>query len=38
MGFQFDDCVVVYMADFIGTTKLFVDIQCLLVTVFLHKG
>ena len=29
MGFQFDDCVVVllvYMADFIGTTKLFVDI------------
>ncbi|KAM3702547.1 hypothetical protein ACB098_04G033800 [Castanea mollissima] len=38
MGFQFDDCVVEYMADFLGRRKLFDDIKCLLVTVFLHKG
>ncbi|GMY28097.1 pentatricopeptide repeat-containing protein At4g31850, chloroplastic-like isoform X1 [Fagus crenata] len=38
MGFQFDDCVIEYMADFLGRRKLFDDMKCLLVTVFLHKG
>ncbi|KAM5570042.1 hypothetical protein ABKV19_017184 [Rosa sericea] len=38
MHFQFDDCVVEYMADFLGRRKLFDDIKCLLLTVSLHKG
>ncbi|KAF5742725.1 hypothetical protein HS088_TW09G00783 [Tripterygium wilfordii] len=37
MGFQFDDCVIEYMADFLGRRKLFDDMKCLLVTVFSHK-
>ncbi|KAJ1443232.1 Tetratricopeptide-like helical domain superfamily [Sesbania bispinosa] len=38
MGFQFDDYVVEYMADFLGRRKLFDDIKCLLMTVSSHKG
>lgn len=38
MGFQFDDCVVEYMADFLGRRKLFDDMKCLLMTVMFHKG
>ncbi|KAK9932597.1 hypothetical protein M0R45_019827 [Rubus argutus] len=38
MRFQFDDCVVEYMADFLGRRKLFDDMKCLLLTVSLHKG
>lgn len=38
MGFQFDDCVVEYMADFLGRRKLFDDIKCLLLTVMSIKG
>lgn len=33
MGFQFDDSVVEYMADFLGRRKLFDDLKCFLVTV-----
>lgn len=38
MGFTFDDCVVEYMADFLGRRKLFDDMKCLLVTVFSYRG
>lgn len=38
MHFQFDDCVVEFMADFLGRRKLFDDIKHLLLTVSLHKG
>ncbi|XP_059456752.1 pentatricopeptide repeat-containing protein At3g06920-like [Corylus avellana] len=38
MGFQFDDCVVEYVADFLGRRKLFDDMKCLLATVFSYKG
>ncbi|KAM1404902.1 hypothetical protein ACFX2I_013344 [Malus domestica] len=38
MGFRFDDCVVEYMADFLGRRKLFDDMKCLLLTVSSHKG
>ncbi|XVF76913.1 hypothetical protein PTKIN_Ptkin13bG0305600 [Pterospermum kingtungense] len=38
MGFQFDDCVIEYMADFLGRRKLFDDIKYLLLTVLSHKG
>ncbi|CAJ1843949.1 unnamed protein product [Sphenostylis stenocarpa] len=38
MGFQFDDSVVEYMADFLGRRKLFDDIRCLLTTVSFHMG
>lgn len=38
MRFQFDDCVVEYMADFLCRRKLFDDMKCLLLTVSLHKG
>ena len=38
MGFQFDDSVVEYMADFLGRRKLFDDMKCLLMSVSLHKG
>lgn len=37
-GFQFDDSVVDYMADFLGRRKLFDDMKCLLMTVSLNKG
>ncbi|KAL5783996.1 hypothetical protein ACOSQ2_006388 [Xanthoceras sorbifolium] len=38
MGFQFDDCVIEYMADFLGRRKLFDDMKCFLFTVLSHKG
>ncbi|XP_057436537.1 pentatricopeptide repeat-containing protein At5g64320, mitochondrial-like [Lotus japonicus] len=38
MGFQFDDSVVEYMADFLGRRKLFDDMKCLLMTVASQKG
>ncbi|XVE76648.1 hypothetical protein DITRI_Ditri12bG0190600 [Diplodiscus trichospermus] len=38
MGFQFDDCVIEYMADFLGRRKLFDDIKYLLLTTLSHKG
>ncbi|XP_022766260.1 protein Rf1, mitochondrial-like [Durio zibethinus] len=38
MGFQFDDCVIEYMADFLGRRKLFDDIKCLLLTTLSQKG
>ncbi|XP_061351934.1 putative pentatricopeptide repeat-containing protein At5g59900 [Gastrolobium bilobum] len=38
MGFQFDDSVVEYMADFLGRRKLFDDIKCLFMTVSSQKG
>ncbi|KAK6290731.1 hypothetical protein POUND7_002272 [Theobroma cacao] len=37
-GFQFDDCVIEYMADFLCRRKLFDDIKCLLLTILSHKG
>ncbi|OMO84916.1 hypothetical protein CCACVL1_10558 [Corchorus capsularis] len=38
MGFQFDDCVIEYMADFLGRRKLFDDIKCFLLTILSHRG
>ncbi|XVE97170.1 hypothetical protein REPUB_Repub02eG0288300 [Reevesia pubescens] len=38
MGFQFDDYLIEYMADFLGRRKLFDDIKCLLLTIMSHKG
>ncbi|POO03367.1 Pentatricopeptide repeat [Trema orientale] len=38
MGFQFDDSVIEYMADFLGRRKLFDDMKCLLLTVISHRG
>ncbi|KAM6546113.1 hypothetical protein CsatB_026849 [Cannabis sativa] len=38
MGFQFNDCVIEYMADFLGRRKLFDDMKCLLLTVVSHSG
>ncbi|KAK3204481.1 hypothetical protein Dsin_018527 [Dipteronia sinensis] len=38
MGFQFDDCVTEYMADFLGRRKLFDDMKCFLLTLLSHKG
>ncbi|KAK7295783.1 hypothetical protein RJT34_18695 [Clitoria ternatea] len=38
LGFQLDDSVVEYMADFLGRRKLFDDIKGLFMTVSFHKG
>ncbi|GLT66105.1 hypothetical protein SLA2020_384940 [Shorea laevis] len=37
MGFQFDDCVIEYMADFLGRRKLFDDMKCFLLTLLSHN-
>lgn len=38
VGFQFDDSVIEYMADYLGRRKLFDDMKCLLLTVVSHRG
>ncbi|EXB68678.1 hypothetical protein L484_024693 [Morus notabilis] len=38
MGFQFDDCVIEFMADFLGRRKLFDDMKCFLLTLASHGG
>ncbi|KAA8531380.1 hypothetical protein F0562_006089 [Nyssa sinensis] len=37
MGFQLDDSVIEYMADFLGRRKLFDDLKCFLITVSLNN-
>lgn len=37
LGFQFDDPVIEYMADFLGRRKLFDDMKCFLLTLLSHK-